>query len=159
MAEPMTPTPTIYYRRSSFVTHLPTGHLYSPAHAWIARRADGLWHVGLTKFSVRMLGDMVDHGWELAPGAAVGPGQILGWIEGFKAISDLYCIANGEFAGGNPALKERIQVVNKNPYDEGWLYAVRGEPDSQCMDVTAYQQLLDRTIDRILEQQKTDAEG
>lgn len=145
---------TLFYKRSTFVTHLPLDYLYSPSHAWIGRQPDGVLRVGLTKFAVRMLGEMVDHGFEVQPEAVVQPGNILGWIEGFKAVSDLFCIAKGTFLGGNPELKKRIQVVNERPYDAGWIYAIQGEPDTRCLDVQAYRTLLDRTIDRILEQQK-----
>ena len=147
---------TLHYKRSRFVTHLPVDYLYSPSHGWIARQEGDLWRVGFTKFAVRMLGDMVDHGFEIEPGAPVQPGQIVGWIEGFKAISDVFCIAEGVFAGANPVLKERITVVNKDPYGEGWLYMVRGKPDSKCVDVHGYRAILDRTIDKILEKQKSE---
>jgi len=103
-----------------------------------------------------MLGDMVDHGFEVEPDAPVQAGQILGWIEGFKAISDLFCIAEGQFVGGNPALKQKITLVNKDPYGAGWLYLVRGRPDSKCGDVHGYRAILDKTIDRILERQKAE---
>ena len=147
---------TLHYKRSRFVTLLPVDYLYSPSHGWIARQEDDLWRVGFTKFAVRMLGDMVDHGFEIEPGAPVQPGQIVGWIEGFKAISDLFCIADGNFAGVNPLLKERITVVNKDPYGEGWLYMVKGKPDSKCVDVHGYRAILDKTIDKILEKQKSE---
>src|SRR5205823_4703303 len=79
-----------------------------PSHGWIARWDAEHWRIGLTKFAVRMLGDMVDHGFETEPGASVQPGQVVGWIEGFKAISDLFCIAQGTFAGVNPPLKDKV---------------------------------------------------
>jgi glycine cleavage system H protein len=145
---------TLHYKRSQFATQLPVDYRYSLSHAWIAPGADGRWRVGLTKFATRMLGEMVDHGWEIEPRAAVEPGQIVGWVEGFKAISDLFCIAAGEFAGGNPALKEKIAVISKEPYGAGWLYEVKGAPDARCVDVYAYRDHLDKTIKRILAQQK-----
>jgi len=147
---------TLHYKRSRFVTHLPVDYLYSPSHGWIARQERDLWRVGFTKFAVRMLGDMVDYGFEIEPGGPVQPGQIVGWIEGFKAISDLFCIAEGNFAGANPLLKNRIAVVNKDPYGEGWLYMVKGKPDSRCVDVHGYRAILDKTIDKILEKQKSE---
>ena len=147
---------TIHYKRSHFATQLPVGYFYSPSHAWMAQHEDGLWRVGLTKFATRMLGEMVDHGFELEAGAAVEPGAIVGWIEGFKAISDLYAIAAGRFAGGNPLLKEKIAVVNKDPFGEGWIYLVEGQPDARCMDVHGYRAVLDKAIDKILEKQKAD---
>ena len=147
---------TLHYKRSHFVTQLPIDYLYSPSHCWIARQEDDLWRVGFTKFAVRMLGEMVDHGFDTQPGAPVRSGQVLGWIEGFKAISDLFCVADGTFASPNPLLQEKITVVNKEPYGAGWLYQVKGQPDSKCVDVEAYRAILDKTIDKILERQKMD---
>lgn len=145
---------TLPYKRSHFATQLPLAYRYSPSHAWIAEHEPGLWRVGLTRFATRMLGEMVDHGIDTAPGVVVEPGQIIGWIEGFKAISDLFCIARGEFAGGNPGLKENIAAVDRDCYGQGWIYAVKGEPDPKCVDVHGYRAILDKAIDRILEQQK-----
>src|ERR1051326_1839903 len=113
---------TLPYKRSHFATQLPVEYLYSPSHAWMARADAEHWRVGLTKFATRMLGEMVDHGFEVELGAQVAAGQIVGLVECFKAISDLYCIADGQFPGGNPVLKEKITLVNKEPYGGGWLY-------------------------------------
>lgn len=145
---------SLHYRRSHFATQLPMDYLYSPSHAWMGQLDDEHWRVGLTKFATRMLGEMVDHGFEVEAGASVQIGNIIGWVEGFKAISDLFCIAEGVFAGGNPALKEKIDLLSKDPYGEGWLYLIKGKPDSKCVDVHAYREILDKTIDRLLAQQK-----
>ena len=151
---------TIAYRRSRFSTQLPVDYLYSPSHAWLAREGDtDVWRVGLTKFATRMLGEMVDHGFESDSPCAVQCGQIIGWVEGFKAISDLFCVVAGNFLGGNAELKQRITLVNKDPYQRGWLYRVEGRPDPKCMDVTAYVTLLDQAIDRILEKQQAEGEN
>ncbi|MBI3853320.1 MAG: glycine cleavage system protein H [Verrucomicrobia bacterium] len=147
---------TLHYKRSRFVTQLPLDFSYSSSHAWLARAADGKWRIGITKFATRMLGEMVDHGFEIPPGAPVQCGQIIGWVEGFKAISDIFCVVDGEFCGVNPTLKQKITLVNKDPYGAGWLYEARGQPDSKCLDVHAYTALLDKTIDKILEKQKAE---
>ena len=149
---------TLYYKRSHFVTHLPVSYRYSRSHFWLSEQTDGEWRIGLTRFATRMLGEMVDHGFESEAGATVRVGQIVGWVEGFKAISDVYCIAEGVFLGGNRALKEQISLIDKTPYDAGWLYAVRGTPDAKCLDVHAYREHLGRTIDLILAKQKTEEE-
>jgi glycine cleavage system H protein len=146
---------TIHYKRSRFSTRLPSDFLYSPAHTWVAREEAGeaTWRVGLTKFATRMLGEMVDHGWEVEAEAAVAPGQIIGWVEGFKAMSDVYCVLEGSFLGGNPILGEDINRIGRDPYGEGWLYRAMGRPDDNMMEVSAYVALLDQTIDRILAQE------
>jgi glycine cleavage system H protein len=148
------PASTFFYKRSNFVTHLPVDRLYSPSHFWLAREDGTRWRIGLTKFATRMLGEIVDHAWEKDAGAPVQSGEIIGSIEGFKAISDIYCVANGFFAGGNPALTANIELVGKDPYGAGWLYMVEGTPDPKCSSLESYRQLLDATIDRMLEKQK-----
>lgn len=147
---------TLFYKRSHFVTHLPVDYLYSRSHCWLARQPDETWRVGLTKFATRMLGDMVAQGFETELNAVVTVGQIVGWVEGFKAISDVYCVATGTFLGGNPELREKISLIDKHPYAAGWLYAVRGTPDERCLDVNAYRDHLDRAIDLILSKQKAE---
>jgi len=117
-----------------------------------------VWRVGLTKFATRMLGEMVDHGFEVEPGTAVEPGKVVGWVEGFKAISDLFCVVRGSFLRGNPDLQEHIQWVSRDPYRKGWLYEVAGEPEPHCMEVESYCGLLDKAIERILEKQKSEGE-
>ena len=146
----------VQYKRSRFSTQLPIGYRYSPAHYWLNEIEKGLWRVGLTKFATRMLGEMVDYGFDVQPDMPVRSGQILGWIEGFKAIADIFCAAQGLFSDVNSALKEQVVLVNKDPYGRGWLYAVRGAPDATCVDVHSYKNLLDKTIDKILEKQQAE---
>jgi glycine cleavage system H protein len=147
---------TLFYKRSHFVTHLPVTYRYTRSHCWLAEHAPGEWRIGLTRFATRMLGEMVDHGFDVAANATVAVGEILGWVEGFKAISDVYCVANGSFLGTNPALRETISLIDKQPYTEGWLYAVRGVPDERSLDVQGYRDHLDRAIDLILSKQKVE---
>jgi glycine cleavage system H protein len=96
-----------------------------------------------------MLGDFVEHGFEPKIGDRVTVGQTIGWVEGFKALTDLYCVADGEFAGGNPALEQDITLADSQPYGGGWLYAVRGTPDPGATDVHGYAAMLDLTIDKM----------
>lgn len=151
------PPKTIFFKRSHFATHLPADACYSPSHFWLAREPGGLWRVGFTKFAVRMLGELVDQAFDTPPGTAVKPGTILGWVEGFKAISDIYCVVDGVFQGGNPALPGNLGSIHEDPYGAGWLYRAAGEPDRNCMPALEYTDLLNATIDRMLEQQKGDA--
>ena len=145
---------TIFFKRSHFATHLPADALFSPSHYWLQQESDGAWRVGFSKFAVRMLGDLVDQSFDVAEGAPVEPGKIIGWIEGFKAISDIYCVIEGTFVGGNAALKGRLEQINDDPYGGGWLYRAKGKPDPNCMPATDYVNLLNATIDRMLAQQK-----
>jgi glycine cleavage system H protein len=143
------PADIVPYKRSRFQTRLPKGRLYTQSHFWLAETEPGLWRIGLTRFATRMLGEVVEHGFEVKPGDAVNVGQTIGWVEGFKALTDVYCVANGAFAGGNPALDADTTLLDKDPYHRGWLYQVRGLPEPNALPVEGYIQLLDATIDKM----------
>ncbi len=147
---------TVFYKRATFVTHLPAEHLYTQSHNWLGRTAEGEWRVGYTKFALRMLGELVDVKFDAKPGAAIQVGEIIGSIEGFKAISDIYSVGRGKFVTGNSGLTSGLEYVNEKPYVEGWLYQIVGEPDNRALGVDGYRALLDATIDRILEKQRQD---
>jgi glycine cleavage system H protein len=102
-----------------------------------------------------MLGDLVEHQFEKTSGDEVLSGEIVGSVEGFKAISDLYSPVGGMFIEGNQLLSTDVELISREPYREGWLFRVRGTPDSRCIDVEGYRQLLDATIDRMLEKQQS----
>jgi glycine cleavage system H protein len=144
---------TVFYKRSTFVTHLPQEALYSPSHYWLLQEEPGVWRVGFTKFATRMLGELVDHQFEKQTGDSVQSGEIVGSVEGFKAISDLYCPVDGAFLGGNPLIASDPERIGNDPYGEGWLFRVSGQPDARCGDVESYRVLLDATIDRMLEKE------
>lgn len=148
----MDPQQYYRYKRSRFSTRLPLDRRYTPSHYWLRELEPGLWQVGFTRFATRMLGDLVELNWELSPGERIEPGQTLGAVEGFKAISEIYSAAAGEFLGGNPALDEDITLTDTDGYGRGWLYQVRGTPEETSLDVEGYVALLDLTINRMLAQ-------
>jgi glycine cleavage system H protein len=149
---PIDPGQTIYYKRARFTTRLPLAHRYAPSHFWLAEESSDIWRVGLTKFATRMLGGLVEFRFETVSGDLIAVGQPIGYIEGFKAVSDIYCVIAGEFEGSNPEMEKDPALLDRDPYDRGWLYRVRGRPTEPTMDVSQYIQQLDATIDRMLEQ-------
>lgn len=145
-----TPTTEIIpYKRSRFQTRLPVDRLYAPSHFWMRQEETDLWRVGFTRFATRMLGDLVESGFEVKPGDRVAVGHTIGWVEGFKALTDLYCALPGTFAGGNPEAEADPSLIDKEPYGRGWLYAVHGSPDPNALSVQKYVELLDVTIDKM----------
>jgi glycine cleavage system H protein len=142
---------TIHYKRSRFAVRLPVGLRYTQAHYWLEDGGDGTWRVGLTKFASRMLGDIVEYGFNVKAGDRADIGDAIGWVEGFKAVSDIYCVASGEFTGANPELDHDITLLESDPHGKGWLYTVRGEPDPGNLDVQGYIAVLDATIDKLLQ--------
>lgn len=141
----------VRFKRNRFAARFPADYLYSGAHFWLSEATPGLWRIGLTSFATRMLGEIVEFDFEVAPGDPVRPGVTVGWVEGFKAISDLYCVAEGKFGGGNPEAMGNAELVCQDPYGQGWLYSVTGSPDEKAMNVEGYMDLLNLTIDKMQE--------
>ncbi|MCP4849304.1 MAG: glycine cleavage system protein H [Verrucomicrobiaceae bacterium] len=110
-----------------------------------------LWRVGFTKFATRMLGELVEAQWQVSAGELIAPGQQIGWVEGFKAASDVFNVVNGEFVGGNPVLDVDACIVRSSPYMEGWLYEVKGNPEDGSLDIDGYIALLQATISKMQE--------
>ena len=144
------PPVEIPYNRSRFSTRLLEDRLYTAGHSWLEREDEEVWRVGFTKFAVRMLGEIVELGFETEPGATVETGQVIGWLEGFKAVTDMYSPLAGRFEGFNPAVDEQAALLSNDPYRRGWLFRVRGQPGDDCLDVQGYIALLDTTIDKML---------
>lgn len=138
------------FERAKFKTRLPRGRYYTSGHMWLFEAEPGLWRVGLTRFAHRMLGEPVDLDFEAKPGDAVAKGEVVGWLEGFKAVSDLYAPLDGHFAGGNPALDDGLDAVHRSAYERGWLFALRGEPGEDCVDAEGYASFLEATIDKMV---------
>jgi glycine cleavage system H protein len=142
----------IAYSRCKFSTRLPQTHLYTASHFWLARQSQpGLWRVGFTKFAARMLGEMVECGFSVKPGARVTVGEVVGSFEGFKAVTDLYCVAEGVFVRENVELQNHGSWVRTDPYGKGWLYEVNGAPEPNKVDARGYVGILNATIDRMQE--------
>lgn len=136
----------IQYKQARFSAKLPVNCRYTASHLWMRETEASLWQVGFTRFAVRTLGDIVEHGFQAKPGDIVKVGQVIGWVEGFKALSDLPCVIAGAFVGGNPAIEQDVTLMDSDPHGEGWLYCVRGTPDPNSLDVHAYIKLLDTSL-------------
>ncbi len=138
------------YKRARFSTRLPVDRRYTAAHYWLLEETPGVWRAGFTKFATRMLGDLVEYEFTISPGAGVSIGQEIGWLEGFKAVTSIFSIAEGEFLGAGDGLHDDITALETDPYGRGWLYRTRGRPDPLAVDVQGYMAILDATIDKML---------
>ena len=112
---------------------------YSKEHEWV--RADGSRAtIGITSFAADELGDIVFV--ELPePGARLAQYGTFGVIESVKAVSDLYAPVSGEVVEVNDALRDRPELVNSDPYGEGWIARVQLGDTAELdglMDAAAY---------------------
>jgi glycine cleavage system H protein len=141
---------TVYYRRARFTTHLPVDCRYSPAHYWLREESEGVWRVGFTKFATRMLGDIVEFQFDVAAGGRIDVGDEIGSVEGLKAVTSVFAAGTGIFMGEGAALRADVTLVESDPYGEGWLYRLHGQPALDAVDVDGYVAILDATIDKMM---------
>lgn len=112
---------------------------YSKEHEWV-RAEGGEATIGITSFAADELGDIVFV--ELPePGTPVEQFGTFGVIESVKAVSDLYAPVSGEVTAVNEALSDRPELVNSDPFGEGWIVKVTLADPAQLdglMDAAAY---------------------
>jgi glycine cleavage system H protein len=113
--------------------------IYTEQHEWI--RDDGdLVTVGITHFAQDQLGDVVYVDLP-SPGAEVEAEQPFGEVESTKSVSDLFAPVSGEIVTRNEELDDRPELVNSDPYGEGWMVTIRPSDRSQLeglLDAEAY---------------------
>ncbi len=97
---------------------------YTAEHEWVEVRPDGSVRVGITSYAQEALGDVV---YVSAPsvGDSVTAGDACGEVESTKSVSDLYSPLAGEVTAVNDALDGTPELVNSDPYGEGWIYELR----------------------------------
>jgi glycine cleavage system H protein len=96
---------------------------YTKEHEWVRVESD-IGTVGITDYAQDQLGDIVFVDLPDA-GAKVSQMQKFGEIESVKAVSELYSPISGDVEEANPTLAENPQLVNDDPYGEGWMLRVR----------------------------------
>ncbi|HNX51569.1 MAG TPA: glycine cleavage system protein GcvH [Thermoanaerobaculaceae bacterium] len=120
----------------------PTDRMYSRTHEWALLAGDVV-TVGITQFAQEQLGDVVFV--ELpAVGAAVAPGKAAGNIESVKAVSEVFSPVAGTVVEVNTALEGHPELINKEPFGEGWLMRVKvvAGATAGLMDAAAYEKFL-----------------
>ena len=137
------------YSRWRFTDNLPEECLYTASHCWLREAGTGEWHVGMTRFALWLVGDVVEYGFTIAPGTAVAAGQKIGWVEGLKAVHALETPVAGLFLAQGSAIAADITMLKREPYQSGWLYAVRGTPSADAFDLRRYTALLDACVDAV----------
>lgn len=116
---------------------------YTPEHEWV-REAGETVRVGITAYAQEALGDIVYVSLP-AVGAELQAGQPLGEVESTKSVSDIYAPVNGTVSARNDALDTTPELINSDPYGEGWIVEISPAEDSTLdglLDATAYQKLI-----------------
>ncbi|MEL7531228.1 MAG: glycine cleavage system protein GcvH [Bacteroidota bacterium] len=117
----------------------PDNLLYTKDHEWISIEGD-VATVGITEFAAGELGDIVYVEIE-TEGESLDRNEVFGTVEAVKTVSDLYMPIAGEVIELNEALADDPELVNKDPYGEGWMIKIRlseSVEDAELLDAPAY---------------------
>ena len=126
------------------MSEIPSELRYTKDHEWVREQDDGTWVVGITDHAQTALGDLVfvelpEDDTELAIGDACAV------VESVKAASDVYSPLSGQVTATNAALADSPELVNSDPYGDGWLFAMRPESPTEIEDLLSgedYERLL-----------------
>ena len=124
------------------MSNIPSNLQYVDSHEWVRVENDGTVTVGISDHAQAALGDLVfvevpEIGKALAKGAAAAV------VESVKAASDVYSPLSGEVLAANDALTGSPELVNQDPYGQGWLFKLKPSNQGeigQLLDAKAYQE-------------------
>jgi len=116
---------------------------YSKEHEWVLIE-DGIAKIGITDFAQSELGDIVFVEID-SEGETIPADEVFGTIEAVKTVSDLFMPALGEVVEINPRLEGEPELVNTDPYGDGWLIKAKLENNADIenlMDAKAYKDMI-----------------
>ena len=121
---------------------VPAGLLYGRSHEWIRVEGEAV-VIGITHYAQDQLGEVVYV--ELPDvGTGVNTGDELGTLESVKAVSEFLTPVGGEVIEVNERLEDNPNLVNEDPYGEGWLVKISGSVEGEeLLDAAAYQKFLE----------------
>ena len=123
--------------------NFPENIKYTSEHEWIRVEGD-VAYIGITDYAQDQLGDIVFIDIQTV-GETLNAGEVFGTIEVVKTISDIFMPVGGEVLEQNEVLEDQPELVNKDPYGEGWLIKIK--PDSTAdydalLDAEGYKKLI-----------------
>jgi glycine cleavage system H protein len=122
---------------------IPEDLRYTAEHEWLAPSGDGTFKVGITHFAQDSLGDIVFVQLPAA-GGTFEAGAALGEVESTKSVSEIYAPVSGEVVAVNPALEGAPELINSDPYGDGWLVELKAADPAAVdalLDARAYGEL------------------
>ena len=122
---------------------IPEDLRYTAEHEWVRTVEDGRVRIGITDYAQDALGDVV---FVSLPetGATVSAGEAFGEVESTKSVSEMYAPVAGEVVARNEALSSRPELVNADPYGEGWIVEIAPSDAAAAgglLDAAAYEKL------------------
>ncbi|MFD1009055.1 MULTISPECIES: glycine cleavage system protein GcvH [Oceanisphaera] len=127
------------------MSNLPSELKYARSHEWVRLEANGEVVVGISEHAQDLLGDMVFV--ELPEvGRTLDASEECAVVESVKAASDIYAPVSGEVIAINEELEDSPELVNSDPYGDGWLFRIKLADESdldELLDATEYQSSID----------------
>ena len=129
------------------MSDIPAELRYTAEHEWVRRTGTDTVRVGITDFAQSSLGDVVFVQLP-AVGTEISAGETFGEVESTKSVSDLYAPVSATVVAVNTDLDANPQLVNSDPYGQGWLLELRSEGDTldqglaALLDPDAYRDIL-----------------
>ncbi len=116
------------------MSEVPSDLKYTRDHEWLRLEDDSVVTIGITDHAQAQLGDLV---FVEVPetGTSLGAGDAAAVVESVKAASDVYAPVAGEVVGANEQLDESPELVNNDPFGEGWIYQLRVENPAALDDL------------------------
>ena len=111
------------------MSEIPDDLKYTAEHEWV-RVGDGSVRVGITDYAQQALGDVVFVSLP-AVGASLDAGTAFGEVESTKSVSDLYAPVSGTVTARNDALDGTPELINSDPYGDGWIIEIEVSDASQ----------------------------
>ncbi len=111
------------------MSEIPADLRYTKSHEWVRTLPDGSVEIGITDHAQHALGDLVfvevpEAGRQLSPGDACAV------VESVKAASDVYSPLAGEVLAGNELLAQQPELINSDPYGQGWILRLKPAADA-----------------------------
>ncbi|MBK1692454.1 glycine cleavage system protein GcvH [Ectothiorhodospira mobilis] len=122
------------------MSNVPSDLKYAKSHEWVRQESDGSLTVGISEHAQELLGDLVFVETPEA-GTTLEAGSACAVVESVKAASDVYAPVSGEVTAVNEQLGDSPELVNSDPYGEGWLFRVKPADSGELaglMDAEAY---------------------
>jgi len=116
------------------MSNIPSELRYTTSHEWVRLEEDGTLTMGITDHAQALLGDLVFVELPEVETEAKAEEEI-GVVESVKAASDIYSPVNGEVVAVNDALKESPDLVNNDPYGNGWLVKLKPADTEETRDL------------------------
>lgn len=113
---------------------------YTSDHEWVQIDGDVL-TVGITRYAADSLGDVV-YVDQPKVGSAVASGAIVGEVESTKSVGEIFSPVSGTVTEANQAVVDDPELINRDPYGEGWLFKVESTDTPELLDAAAYRSLI-----------------